>query len=351
MHPSCSQYSKILFESHPLHEAYFGTFERILRCGHELYLYPQIEIGKKVYWSDPPDGYRPANGGGLEAREQRITNEGDETSHRAGGADSSLAQFASFLLERKDYYRAATEYLRLYFLSADSLLGLSFLKQAGLCHFLGGDYNGYVDFTEQNRQTLQSDKSIRVETDLMLGESYYHLEKYQKAISTIEWIGIGPGEERFDEAQFYIGLSYARMYEWETACKSFSQIGHRSELRNLALFLADSVRHGATLSTRQPWIAGTMSAVIPGSGYLYANRPQTAVASFIVNALIIWSLRDAITQESYGLGSVLGFFGLGWYIGNITGSANAAREYNVNIRSNFLDRLLDGVDLEIMGAQ
>ena len=78
-------------------------------------------------------------------------------------------------------------------------------------------------------------------------------------------------------------------------------------------------------------IAGTLSAIVPGSGYVYAGRPQTGVASFIVNMLFIWSVGDAIKHESYGLASALGFFGIGWYVGNISGYSTAAGEYNTRI--------------------
>lgn len=37
MHPSCSQYAKLLFDSIPFYSALTLTCERILRCGHELY--------------------------------------------------------------------------------------------------------------------------------------------------------------------------------------------------------------------------------------------------------------------------------------------------------------------------
>ena len=53
MHPSCSQYAKIAFHSLPCYTAYIKTCERLLRCGHELDLYPILYINGGRRWYDP----------------------------------------------------------------------------------------------------------------------------------------------------------------------------------------------------------------------------------------------------------------------------------------------------------
>jgi putative component of membrane protein insertase Oxa1/YidC/SpoIIIJ protein YidD len=53
MVPSCSQYAKIVFDKFPFYRAYPKTMERILRCGHSLYLYKMINTSKRVRWYDP----------------------------------------------------------------------------------------------------------------------------------------------------------------------------------------------------------------------------------------------------------------------------------------------------------
>ena len=65
----------------------------------------------------------------------------------------------------------------------------------------------------------------------------------------------------------------------------------------------------------------------------------------ILNGLLIWTLNDAIKQKQYGLASVVGFFGIGWYIGNIKGSANAADVYNKHIRNKFINKLFEKENL------
>jgi len=53
MYPSCSQYAKISFQTFPWYAAYPESMQRILRCGHELYLYKTINLKHGFRWYDP----------------------------------------------------------------------------------------------------------------------------------------------------------------------------------------------------------------------------------------------------------------------------------------------------------
>ncbi|TAK54774.1 MAG: membrane protein insertion efficiency factor YidD [Bacteroidetes bacterium] len=348
MYPSCSQYSKMLFDSLPVYEAYIGTFERLLRCGHELPLYNTVAIDNGIRWYDSPfsDQYI-----GRRNRDNNTTDAGLRTpSEYRLRADSGDGKFADYLFSQKDYSRAATEYMRLNFLENDSLKKLSYLRKVGLCYYYDNDNEGYIKYLTAYRTTLNADKSIRAEMELLLGKVYYRTQNYPKAISTLEWNRLHSTESWYDESQFTIGLSYARMFQWESASSHFMNVHHSSDRGQISRRLLDSVDRIRSLPKRQPWLAGTLSAIVPGSGYLYANRPGTALSSFLINGLLIWAMRDAIHQENYSLATVIGFFGSGWYIGNIKGSSDAAEEYNIRIRNSYLDEMLEGVDVDIDAA-
>ena len=53
MHPSCSQYAKNAFQAHSWVLAEIITCERLLRCGHELNLYPWVRIDGRIKSYDP----------------------------------------------------------------------------------------------------------------------------------------------------------------------------------------------------------------------------------------------------------------------------------------------------------
>ncbi len=74
---------------------------------------------------------------------------------------------------------------------------------------------------------------------------------------------------------------------------------------------------------KSPWVAGMLSAVVPGLGKVYAGKPNQGLASFVTFSLFALQSYEAY----YRLGSdspvmyVTGLIALGYYIGNIWGSA------------------------------
>lgn len=55
MMPSCSEYARQAFDTLPIHKAYIRTFDRLMRCGHELYYYPVLLVNGRLRWGDPVD--------------------------------------------------------------------------------------------------------------------------------------------------------------------------------------------------------------------------------------------------------------------------------------------------------
>jgi hypothetical protein len=81
-------------------------------------------------------------------------------------------------------------------------------------------------------------------------------------------------------------------------------------------------------------------ALVPGLGHLYAGSPRQALSAFVVNGVFASGIAYSAHRRSWGLTGVLGFFGAGFYVGNLYGAADAARRHNrAVIRS--IDRRLD----------
>ena len=86
-------------------------------------------------------------------------------------------------------------------------------------------------------------------------------------------------------------------------------------------------------------LAGTMSAILPGSGYFYAERYGDGVSAFIINALFIGAAYESFSEDNDTAGVIATAFGLPFYIGNIYGSANAAKKWNIEIRKGTRDAI------------
>jgi putative component of membrane protein insertase Oxa1/YidC/SpoIIIJ protein YidD len=344
MHPSCSQYSKILFASRSPYEAYIETLERILRCGHEPDFYKTIEINGVEKCYDPP----PINGKSNvdENIHENLIQPSLTVPVQISQSNSNDTSFAENLFISREYYRAATEYMRLKYYATDSLQTIEYLRKIGLCYYFGESYEQFIRYMKENNERLKIHKSILSEMKILLSKSYYHLGNFQHATSILEIANVSENDKLYDDYKFILGVCYAKLFQWDESLENFSAIRSSYNQSEIVKTIKVSLTDIGDFPKRTPWVAGTFSAVLPGSGYLYAGRPQTAITSFIVNALLAWSVRDAIRHKSYGLTATFGFFGLGWYFGNIIGSINAVNEYNYQVKNNYVDKLLKDVNID-----
>ena len=81
-------------------------------------------------------------------------------------------------------------------------------------------------------------------------------------------------------------------------------------------------------SRRSPALAGTMSAILPGAGHVYAGRYRDGVMAFVVNALFIGGAVIAYDHDQYALAGALGGAEIFWYGGSVVGAVNAADGHN-----------------------
>lgn len=82
-----------------------------------------------------------------------------------------------------------------------------------------------------------------------------------------------------------------------------------------------------------------MSAILPGSGYIYAERYGDGITAFLINGLFIAGTIAAIHQENYAVAGIVGGVGVPFYLGNIYGSANAAKKWNLGARSEITRKI------------
>ncbi len=133
--------------------------------------------------------------------------------------------------------------------------------------------------------------------------------KPEKATWTL---GIKALEMKWDEA-----LQYYKTYEDSIRNPVFHQFGL-------------TVQRRLEQPHKSPWIAGTLSALVPGLGKVYTKDYGDAAMSLLFVGLNAWQAYRGFRKE--GIKSVHGwvFAGIGatFYLGNIWGSAKAAKRFN-----------------------
>lgn len=90
---------------------------------------------------------------------------------------------------------------------------------------------------------------------------------------------------------------------------------------------------------KKPWIAGTLSAVIPGAGQVYNQNYQSAAMSFILNSLFLATALELQKEKLHTSALAAGFIFSITYVGNILGSVRASHQINDVYQKPELERL------------
>jgi Outer membrane lipoprotein len=99
----------------------------------------------------------------------------------------------------------------------------------------------------------------------------------------------------------------------------------------------EAMQHPRDVPSKSPWLAGGLSAVLPGAGSVYVGNYAEGALAFFINALFIGATVQAFHRDNDGLGAVLGVGALAFYGGAIYAAANGAHRYNDRARSAYLD--------------
>ena len=80
--------------------------------------------------------------------------------------------------------------------------------------------------------------------------------------------------------------------------------------------------------SRQPWLAASLSALLPGAGQLYAGSYQGAAMSFLLNSVLIATTVEFARHDLYWAAGTSGLVASVFYIGGIINAADLASREN-----------------------
>jgi hypothetical protein len=87
-----------------------------------------------------------------------------------------------------------------------------------------------------------------------------------------------------------------------------------------------------TSPTRPPWLAGILSAVLPGLGQVISGSWQSAFVALAVNALFIGATVELFRHQLWFAGAAAGTVASVTYLGNIVNAVESATLFNESRR-------------------
>jgi tetratricopeptide (TPR) repeat protein len=237
----------------------------------------------------------------------------------------NIRSFAEYLFDDGQYLRAVGEYQRFLFASdsfpqnADSI----FFKIA-LCYRFSENYKKSINYFQKIASEYEQ-SNLLDETYLEMGICYSLTDNFEESNKILKSYFLDePAKNINARAKQLMTLNYIQKKEWNKAIKFLN------DTNSLSNQLFGFVERGQTLPKKNRFVSGLFSAVIPGSGKYYCNRPMDGFNSFVIVGITGWQAYEGFDED--GIHSVQGWiFGvLGglFYLGNIYGSVVAADIYN-----------------------
>ena len=263
--------------------------------------------------------------------------------------ETSQFNLAGQFFNEGDYFRAITEYKRfIYFFPESSLLEMVYFK-IGEAYFKGKRWEDAIHAFERLREEFPEGK-LTDRTYYLGGMVYFYKKDYSSSRKQFKKIiDSFTASELIDDAILQIAMSYVEEEKWLEALGSFRGIGKESNLYHFAENFASGLGEMDKLPLKSPALAGTLAAILPGSGHFYTGREKDGITAFSLNGAFIWGAVESYNNKNYAVAGILAFFELGWYFGNIYSAVNSTHKYNKRLKDGYIKSLKEkrGISLGI----
>jgi outer membrane protein assembly factor BamD (BamD/ComL family) len=257
-------------------------------------------------------------------------------------SENMLLKVADAFMEESEFYRAITEYKKFLILFPESDQGDYAVLKIGLAYYHGEEYEASVRNLENLREKYQESRYIP-ESMYFAGLGYWKLKKYENAKTSLDGISKSYPDSIYapkaliastmlDLDQDHLDNS---MQDMEKLIHAYPDHPASIQARE-TIVLLDQYRN---LPIKSEILAGVMSAIVPGSGYVYAEHYGDGITAFLINALAVAGTITAVGNENYAVAAIVGGIGLPFYFGNIYGSANAVKKWNLAARNELRNRI------------
>ena len=226
-------------------------------------------------------------------------------------------KYAEFLYKTKQYSNAAEEYERLIFLKSDST---TYKIKLVNCFILNQNYQKGIDRINLLYPNNQFPEKVSAKySDLLILNS--DINKLSDFLSN-------PNKLNY-EKQKESGLSlFLLKSDWMKSADFInSQSGAVSKtFSDLSVLNEKALK----IKYKNKYLAGGLSAILPGAGKFYTENYVDGFISLMFLAANTWQSARGFQKNGIksAYGWIFGTVSFGFYISNIYGSAKSARKYN-----------------------
>lgn len=190
------------------------------------------------------------------------------------------------------------------------------------------------------------------ETAYHIGKVMIRADRDSLAIGILTGLPPPPEKDttaaRIDLVEGAAWLRLGNVDSARAALADASREGGKEAEPYVALFSGFADEYGKGTS-KSKWLAGILSASVPGLGKVYAGRKMDGFATFITLAFFGWQAYDGYSHDGPASikGGIFAASGAGLYVGNIHGSVLAIDAENGKRRRAFGERVKFAVQFQL----
>jgi len=246
-------------------------------------------------------------------------------------SEKDLIDLAETHYQNKEYYNSITESLRYQYLYPDGIFFPQSMIIMGKSYYRGGNQIKALKVLNEcfNTYTNKPEgESALFYSGLMRLES----GSYQFAARTFyEYLFVYEKGKFKEEVFFNLSLAHALAENYDEAQKKleeYRKIFPQGKMKNKADKLSQSIEDVKDRPEKSLFLAGLSSAIIPGSGYFYAEKYMLGLFSFCTNAALIYGIYNGYKKKNPFQMIFFSVVEFSFYNYSIVGSVKSANEYN-----------------------
>jgi hypothetical protein len=240
---------------------------------------------------------------------------------------SNSLKYADYLFKTNQYGLASIEFERVVFLEPkDTLSKLKLIRSYRYLTEYKTALNKIEKYFPHGLNILPEEFSEEYVRNLLYENQFQRANEF---LQTVKYMDIGVRSE------YELGI-YILQYQWSEARRFADE--HISVLEKSVRYnsLNNIIINGLNANYKSPFLAASISALIPGGGKAYSGRWKDAIYSFLFVTTSSWLTYKSYQKNGLNFGSVLiGSFAISFYSANIYGSAKSAKGYNQKIDQSF----------------
>jgi tetratricopeptide (TPR) repeat protein len=248
---------------------------------------------------------------------------------------SSSYEFAESLFLEGDYYRAITEYKRFLFHHPNHPQVERACLRIAESLLRGKRWKEAVDSVEAFLLRF-SRSGFRIDALFLKASAERESKSSDQALKTLEEIIRTAPPPARDRALYEAAMICLDQGKWSRASAAADALSATGRFAEAAPILRGGLEEIDRLPQKSPALAGTLAAVLPGSGHLYTERPKDALVAFLLNASFALAAVQLYRNENYAAAGIFLFFEIGWYGGNIYSAVGSAHKFNRRTKEDFV---------------